>query len=422
MRRRRGGALADQGQREQAGGKRQSAHDTRIMPAGADLAPNFRCARRARYPALVTRALRIASALLLGACASAPASAPPPAPQAPRRAAAPAPAPETPAGADRPAEPEPPPRALGPLSPELRERLLAIRADPPPPATTRNRHYFVSNENQHHLWRDAVSGLGGIQIGVGTEQNYLLAGWSRPEVLVLLDFDQWVVDLNWVYGLVFEHSASPDELIDAWRYRSRERVRGWIHERWPEPPELWRKLRAFEKARPEVHARLERLRQRHQKLGVPSFVDDQAEYDYVAGLWRLGRAISVRGNLVEATTLADVAAFAERAQLPVRVLYLSNAEDYFDYGTGSYRRNVLGLPFDAKSVVLHTKPRDGSYYRYLAQSADNYRAWIASGRARSFCELFAHAEPARGREQPDLYRLTAAPETAPAISARCPRE
>ena len=318
------------------------------------------------------------------------------------------------------AEPQPE-RALTRLPPDLRRELEAVRPDPPPRSTTRNRHYFTSNENQHHLWRSAVDGIGGVQIGVGTDQNYLLAGWARPEILILLDYDQWVVDLNRVYGLLFEQSADPESFVDAWAYRSRSRVRGWIEERWPERKDQLRMLRAFEAARGEVHGRLERLRRRHEKLGIASFLDDTEQYAWVAGLWRFGRVLTVRGNLVEKTTLADVARFSRRAELPVRILYLSNAEDYFDYATGNYRDNVLGLPVDERSLVLHTKPRDGDFYRYLVTPAATYRAWLESGRAGSFCELFAYAEPAGGSD-PDLYRLEAAPDSAEPKTARCSRE
>ena len=50
-------------------------------------------------------------------------------------------------------------------------------------------------------------------MGVGTDQNYLIAGWSRPEVLVLMDFDQVVVDLHRVYQLAFLHAESPEAFL-----------------------------------------------------------------------------------------------------------------------------------------------------------------------------------------------------------------
>jgi hypothetical protein len=312
----------------------------------------------------------------------------------------------------------------GPLPEPLAAQLRGIRADPPPRATTRNRHYFTSNENAHHLWRPAISDLGGILIGVGTDQNYLLAGWARPEVLVLLDYDQWVVDLNWVYGLLFEKCAGPHEFIEAWRFKNREQTRAWIEERWPKMPDRFRKLRAFEAARGEVHGRLEQLERRHRRLQISSFLDDPEQYAYLAALFKTGRAISVRGNLIESMTLNDVAAFARDAKLVVRVLYLSNAEDYFRYSERSYRDNVRALPFDERSVILHTKPRDGSHYRYLVQAAHNYRAWVASERVASFCQLFAYASPVDPAGQQDLYSLTALPGSKlPATSsARCEAE
>ena len=77
------------------------------------------------------------------------------------------------------------------LGPEIAAKLSKIRFDPAPPATTRGRHYFTSNEHSPELFRQPVSGLGGIVTGVGAEQMYLLGGWARAEVLVLTDFDDW---------------------------------------------------------------------------------------------------------------------------------------------------------------------------------------------------------------------------------------
>ena len=47
----------------------------------------------------------------------------------------------------------------------------------------------VGNEDHLDLFRPAVKDKGGLYIGVGTDQNYLLGAWARAEALVLMDFD-----------------------------------------------------------------------------------------------------------------------------------------------------------------------------------------------------------------------------------------
>ena len=88
----------------------------------------------------------------------------------------------------------------------------------------------------------------------------------------------------------------------------------------------------------KVKQRLERLRKRHQRLGVASFLTDNDQYRHVRKLWELDRVRPVRGDLTQDKALTDVAAFARAAKLPVRSIYLSNAEDYF-----SYEPYALGL-------------------------------------------------------------------------------
>ena len=344
-----------------------------------------------------------------------PASPTDPAPTSTGAAARSTPAPTADAQpAATPSEPEAP-QALAPLPFELRQQLLAIRADPPPRSITRGRHYFVSNENQHHLVHRVITERGGIQIGVGTEQNYLLAGWAKPEILILMDFDEWVVDLNRVYGVLFEHAQTPDDFMVLWSFAKRRQVIQWIKQRWPEQKAHWKKVRAFNHGQADVAHRLQRLRRRHQSRGIPSFVDDPVQYDTVASLWRQGRVLSVRGDLTQDRTLKDIADFAQAASIPVRLLYLSNAEDYFKYSAGSFRANMLALPYDERSMVLHTKPYDGSYYRYVYQSGSNYQAWLRSGKVETWCDLFAYSALAgEGEAEKDLYRIAVAPRNAPA--------
>ena len=88
---------------------------------------------------------------------------------------------------------------VAPLSAEHARVLRSVPEDPAPEGLFSDTHYLISNEDRPERFRGAVSDLGGLQLGVGTDQNYLFAGWARPQVLALIDFDQQVVDLHRVY-------------------------------------------------------------------------------------------------------------------------------------------------------------------------------------------------------------------------------
>lgn len=356
---------------------------------------------------------------LLWACSSAPPAPPAAAPSSPPpRAAAPtAPPPAPPAADVPPAEPSDP---LAPLPADAAARLGALRADPPPRAITRMKHYFVSNENQHWLWRDVLRNRGGMLVGVGTDQLYLYAGWSKATLLVPLDFDQWIVDLHWVYGLLFEHADTPAELVDLWTFRRQGEVKKLIEERWTDPKEQRKKLRSFSEARADVKQRLERLRKRHGKRDVDSFMSSQEQFDWIKRLWAAGRVHPVRGDLTQSVALADVAAFSRDTKIPLRTLYLSNAEDYFEFDTGHYKDNVLGLPFDDRSIVLRTKPYNGDYYEFLYQSGTGFQDWLRADRVKTMCELarFSH-RASNDKDEKDLYEVSPVSVTERERNHRC---
>jgi hypothetical protein len=59
-------------------------------------------------------------------------------------------------------------------------------------------------------------------------------------------------------------------------------------------------------------------------------------------------------------------------------LYLSNAEEYWDRYSKTYRANIRALPFDDRSVVLRTLLTwsVNMDYRYNVQRASNYVEWL----------------------------------------------
>ena len=279
---------------------------------------------------------------------------------------------------------EPTAYPVTPLAPEVAEAFRSVRHDPPPRQLIRNTHYWISNEWRHDLFLPQVAGLGGVQLGVGTDQNYLLAGWSRPEVLFLFDFDQAIVDLHRVYGVLFMRSSTPADFLAAWRKEARAGTEAWVRTDLAGDPGLDRIVAVFRRARPVVRGRLVWLRASQRKRKVPTFLDDRTQYDWIRALWFSGRAFPVRGDLTGERALADIAAAARVGRLPIRTLYLSNAEQYFDYGD-AFRRNIAQLPADARSVALHTLGwgrlgfADGDYH-YLWQSLTGFQSWLRGNR------------------------------------------
>ena len=307
-----------------------------------------------------------------------PVLAPVPKPARPTRAMAPA-APVRPAAE----------KARGASDAQVRDALASIRPDPAPKEITRGIHYVVSNEKKHYLWRPHVEHLGGIAIGVGAEQNYMLAGWARPEVLILMDFDGYIPWLHLAYAAAFHHAKTPAEMVALWRESGRRTLVELVEARYDRPTA--RNVKRAIKHAWSVGAHLARIRRDYRDRGIPCFLTAQNQYDHIRDLTRRGRVLAIRGDLTGERTMADIAAVSQELDLPVRVVYLSNAEYYFPFRAGRYRDNMSGLPYDPRSLVLRTWPRRGNEYRYYEQRGVDFVTWLEHGTARDASALVKHA-------------------------------
>lgn len=225
---------------------------------------------------------------------------------------------------------------------------------------------------------------GGAFLGVGTDLNYTLSGWARAELVVIVDFDQAVIDLHRAYLGVLEHCETPAEFVAAWCAAERDATTELLRRRWADDPRRADIVRAFRTAQPMVTNRLGVVRRGLRAHALGSFTDDAAEYAHVRTLANNHRIVVVRGDYGGETTLLAVGAALRSARLQLGVVYLSNVEQYLDY-TPSFRRNFLALDLDRAAVVLRTMSRrvlghaPGERYHYNVQPAAAFADWLRDG-------------------------------------------
>ncbi len=258
----------------------------------------------------------------------------------------------------------------------------AMRPDPAPEKLIRNTHYFTSNENALDLFHAAIVDKGGVFIGLGAEQNYLMAGWARPQILVPFDFDKVIIDLHAVYRVAFLHARTPKEFIAFWAERNAKTTRQLIKEAHPEPARRKAVLKAFRLGREFVHKRLIRTKRMYRNRKAPTFLNDPEQYQFIVDLFKADRVYPICGDLTADIALRDVAEATRKAGLTVRVLYLSNAEQYFKYKS-DFKENIYALPFDDRALVLRTVGMKTEWspdgmYEYVIQGGDNFQAWLRS--------------------------------------------
>lgn len=278
-----------------------------------------------------------------------------------------------------------------------------------------SEHFPVTNEARHDVYFPAVEGLGGAMLGVGFDPSYTLAAVSGAELLALVDYDPVVVRLHRAMVALLAHcedvaclraSLEPDA-----ERRTAERLARALPSGW----ESSRVVRAFRVHRPLLRRRIAELAE------LPSCVSRPAWYAHVHELARAGRIVPRVADLRGPRTLRALGRAARHEGLTFRVLYLSNAEEYFSY-EGGFTNNLAALPTDARSVVLRTfrdhrlpRPENEHAWHYDVQPVDDLRARIAQGYADSSW-LLRDLLASRPRE--GLSRLDA---SVPALGARGPQ-
>lgn len=273
------------------------------------------------------------------------------------------------------------------LPDSVSEALSAVPFDPRPESLTLGSHYFVSNENFHHLFRDAIDDHGGIFLGVGTDQNYIMGAWARSPVLLMMDFDHEIQNLHKIYGVLILNSPTPQDFIRAWSSGAEEESKRWLAQAY-EAEELEALNNTWEKSRASVFARLRHVRNVYQEREIPSFVTDDEDYAFVRTLWQNGRVFAYRGDLTADETMVEIASTLRQFGLNLGLVYLSNTEQYFDF-TPEYRRNIAVQPFAAHSLILRTRPMDqlgypeGGRYHYNVQEARNFAGWLETSRIKN---------------------------------------
>jgi hypothetical protein len=316
---------------------------------------------------------------------------------APEPAPAPAPAPEPePDGAEAAPPPpaEPGARGTDPLTPEQRAVFLA---GPEDSLIKTPIHYMKSNEVRHDVFFPYVAGKGGAYVGVGSDQNYTLAAAAGSELVFLLDIDQSVVDLHRCYEALIEASPDPQTLYARWSPAGAAESAQIIEAAYAALPDADRRriVRLYKAARETVYIHLDRVLRRHQGGQPTSWMSNPEMYAYVRALFLADRVRMMAGDLTGPSSLQTVGAAAKALGVPIRVVYFSNAEEYFDYNR-QFVANVDALVGDDDAVLLRTiYSKDWIHadqlWAYQVQALPDFHARLGDRKNRSRNPMLRYA-------------------------------
>lgn len=350
--------------------------------------------------------LALVALLCVAACHSAGTPAPPS--SAPGETAGVA---EAPTAAPRPAPPaqtDPPKAAVSPPSdpiptPAPNAPVVAWRADEVPPLSPQDRetfwgsvedespavrggivkeledvHYTIGNEWSLFAFYEDIKDTGGGYVGVGPDQAYLFIGWQRPQLAWLIDYDAAVLRTHQMYKALFAASDTPRAFLEMFEPGNLEQGNAAIDEMYDGAQArglkgLLRRQRRY------FRYRLRTVKKHLRGVDVPTYLTDQETFDYVKAMLKTERVRPLLVNLNESPGIEGLSAASEALNVPVRVLYVSNAEEYWKAYDPQFVRNVSRLPTDDSAVLLRTRLtwKTNRDYTYIVQPISNYRIWLA---------------------------------------------
>lgn len=367
--------------------------------------------------------IAIATLLVVGACDKAPSeehrgslspeepAAEPASHDAPTPAALdapPDPAPEPVVEAEPEPEPAPTwgPAALTALTDAQRQTLLEGEEDPPLPVDV---HYVQSNETRHDLFFPYVENVGGCAIGVGSDQTFTAAAKARSTFLFMMDIDRRVVELHQMHRIFVLASETPEDNWAWWDAKNADKAKALLAEKLPETgvseASIKRTLRGYGAYRETVYRHLGRVISRERDGAKVTWLSDSDSYAHIRALYQTGRVRIMQGNLAGEHSMRTAATACEALGETMRVIYMSNAEEYFTY-TPDFVANVQAQPTDEQSVLLRTiyskKWRHADLWAYQVHKLSDFQERLSDRKNRKRSAMLRYAKKDGGLERESL--------------------
>jgi|GEM_PF-1725292 len=333
-----------------------------------------------------------------------------PTPAEPSPAPAP-PQPEPPAAVPEP-EPEPEPEpTFGPaqltaLSDTQLQRLHEGAEDPPIPVEI---HYVQSNEKRHDLFFPYIEDVGGCAIGVGSDQTFTVAAKARSTFLFMMDIDRRIVDLHLMHRVFILEAETPEDNWAFWDAKNAESSKALLEAKLPDygldAATIRRTLRGYHAYRETVYRHLRRVIGRQRDGKNVTWLSDPQMYAHIRALYQTGRVRVMQGNLAGEHSMRTAATACEALGETMRVIYMSNAEEYFTY-TPDFVANIEAQPIDDKSVVLRTiyskKWEHADLWAYQVHTLSDFKTRLGDRRNRKRSAMLRYAMKDGGLERESL--------------------
>ena len=320
----------------------------------------------------------------------------------------------------RPAKKKVDESARGVLGSEAQQALAAVPNETTP-ATT--RFYYKSNEWRHDLLRPVLAGKGGALVGIAADQNYTMAALAGSELICVVDFDKRIRMLHLIYGALIPAAETPEALIAFFKDDKSAQAKELIRKAIGDAGDQSFSLQLYDKHRKSWLEYLEQVKGLVREGKPHSWLSDASLYAHVRALHQNKRVWAFTADITGDQTMPALGEALQRAGATVKVLYMSNAEQFIRYSKG-FIQNMKNLPTDPQTLVVRTMR-----HKFLPYAEDDRWAYIvhdfpdfiarletrAYGRSFAFAsDIAAGGSPFLGKD--GLNRITA--ETPRAMAAK----
>lgn len=216
--------------------------------------------------------------------------------------------------------------------------------------------YVRSNERGHPLWSPQIEGLGGAYLGFDSTHNYSFIAKARSEWAWLVDWDPILLRVHRILHAVIGAKETSRELAAAFRPEQLEETVELIGthctENGHEDCDVLKQT-AIELG-PTLALSFRRALRPRPLFPEWGWLHAPGEYEYIRQLIMGGRIRVLPAQLDGENTFAAIGQSAKAMGVPIRVLYISNRENYWTSLPRRARENLRGLPFDDDTLVLRT--------------------------------------------------------------------
>lgn len=217
-------------------------------------------------------------------------------------------------------------------------------------------HYPTSNERRIDFFIKPIENLGGCYIGVGTDQNFSFIAKAKSDYAWLMDFDPVIVKVNLIHLYLLNISKDYEEFKNFWARKNEKKSFELVKQKFSSDKD-WKMIeKAWEVSHRNfsgVEDRLNELNFMSRKFGLVTFSNNTDEFLFLKKKVSENKIVAVNGDLTGSKSMRNISKLANSLGCKIRILYLSNAEEYFRYPE-DMRENFISLPTDEKGIVIRT--------------------------------------------------------------------